>query len=156
MELIELKLDRATPIELNVWKDPQGFVIVEHVRDEAWLYFKCWEPEGTEAPYVGCLHFEGVWHVESSRFQRFRGYPDVEDTDLISYYLIVANSTLLTSLQSERASHSPEWRVYDKRVYKHWIVESHDFYTDIVATSASFSLVTGENASRLFEIWNKV
>jgi len=63
-----MNYDKAKPIALGVWKDPQNFVITHHVRDEAWIYFRCREAAGEEAEYIGCLHFEGVWHVDSSRF----------------------------------------------------------------------------------------
>ncbi len=102
--------DLAIPIELPVWKDPQNFVIIHHVRDEAWTYFRCWETPGEDAEYVGCLHFEGVWHVESSRFSETKGYPNVMETDLHSYYLIIEDSSLLKTLTAERSRH-PKCRV---------------------------------------------
>lgn len=151
-----MKIDRATPIGLGVWKDPQSFVLIEHVRDEAWLYIRCLEPDGLDSPYVGCLHFEGVWHLSSSRFKKLRAYPEVQETDLISYYLVVENSSLVQLLQERRTAANPDWQIYDHRIYQHWIVESHDFYTDIVASRVSFSRGKGGDARRCFELWDKV
>ena len=63
----------ATPVELDVWKDPQGFILCEHVRDEAWCYFQCWTDEGRpDEERVACLHFSGVWHLASTRFSAIR------------------------------------------------------------------------------------
>ena len=145
--------DIAKPIGLPVWKDPQNFVITHHVRDEAWVYFRCWEAPGETADDVGCLHFEGVWHVGMARFSKTRGYPNIQETDLRSYYLVVEKSSLLKSLQEQRAAHDPEWRKYDRRQYRHYVVESHDFYTHIIAAKVGFSMVRGEAAERHFEVW---
>ena len=146
----------ATPVELEVWKDPQGYVLIRHIRDEAWLFFKCWEATGEETTYIGCLHFEGVWHLSSTRFSEYKSYPDVEESDFRAYYIVVNNSPLLASLINDRQRHSPDWRNYDQRDYKHWIVESHDFYTDIVAAEVSFSTISGEEAEHCFKIWEQV
>ncbi len=151
-----MNIDYAKPIELPVRKDPQGYVLIEHVRDEAWFYLRCLKSDFEDAAYVGCLHFEGVWHVSSTRFQKLRGYPYVEDTDLMSYYLVVQNSSLLRSLTETRTAVNCDWQLYDKRKYKHWVVESHDFYTNIVAAKVSFSIVQGQKAVQCFEIWNNI
>jgi hypothetical protein len=150
------KTDRATPIALDVWKDPQGFVLIEHVRDEAWLTFRCWDSAGSIAAHVGCLHFEGVWHLSSNRFQKTRSYPDIEVTDLVSYYLEVKNSSLLKALHDQRTAHDPDWKSFDKRKYRHWVVESHDFYTEITASRVSFSELEGVEAKRCFTVWDAI
>jgi len=150
------KTDRATPIGLDVWKDPQGFVLIEHVRDEAWLTFRCWDSAGVIANHVGCLHFKGVWHLSSSRFCKIRSYPDIEATELASYYLEVKNSSLLKTLRDRRAAHDPDWETYDKGKYRHWVVESHDFYTEVIASRVSFSKLEGTEARRCFSVWDMV
>lgn len=151
-----MKIDQAKPIGLDVWKDPQGFVLIEHVRDEAWLTFRCWDSAGAIANHVGCLHFEGVWHLSSSRFGKIRGYPYIEPTDLVSYYLEVSSSSLLKALQDQRTAHDPDWETYDKRNYRHWVVESHDFYTEVIASHVSFSKLEGTEAKRYFSVWDVV
>lgn len=151
-----MKKDCGIAVELSVWKDPQGYVLVEQTRDEAWLYFPCWSSAGVPADYVGCLHFKGVWHLSSTRFKNIRSYPDIDDTDLISYYLFVEDSSLLKTLEAERSAEDGDWRRYDQRQYTHWVVESHDYYTNIVADQVSFHKVSGQKAIRYVEIWDKV
>ncbi|MCP5313362.1 MAG: hypothetical protein H6955_07385 [Chromatiaceae bacterium] len=148
--------DIAVPVALDVWKDPQNFVILHHVRDEAWTYFKCWESPGEDAPYIGCLHFEGVWHVAWTRHLSTRGYPKVEDTDLRSYYLVVPDSTLLKGLIAERSSNDANWQQYDKSAYQHYVVESHDYYLSLIASDVHFSTIGNENAIPLVDLWNSV
>lgn len=149
-----MKPDMATVIPLDIRKDPQIFVIVEYVRDEAWLYIL--EADNEIADYVVCLHFQGVWHIESTRFRRYKSYPNMKETSLTSYYLKIDNSSLLDSLQKQRTDDDPDWELYDKRDYKHWIVESYDFYTDIIADKVSFSRLEGEKARRCITVWDKV
>lgn len=148
--------DIADPIELPVWKDPQNFVIVEHVRDEVWIYFRCWEEPGIDADYIGCLHFQAVWHLESTRFKPTKGYPNVTDTDAVSYYLHVKHSTLLRSLIQNRADNDPDWVKYDKDEYLHYIVESHDFFTHIVAKKVNFFKIDKKDQRHYEKIWEKV
>jgi hypothetical protein len=144
------------PIELSVWKDPQGYVLVEQTRDEAWLYFSCWSSAGVTADHVGCLHFEGVWHLSSTRFKNIRSYPDIAESDLRSYYLAVADSSLLKKLETDRSAEDTDWRRYDQKQYTHWVVESHDYYTNVVASQVSFQQVTGQQAQKCFDVWNRV
>ena len=150
-------MDTASPVGLPVWRDPQGYVLVEHVRDEAWCSFQCLDEHGQpDRTVAGCLHFPGVWHICSTRFQALRGYPAVTDSDLRSYYLEVRESGLLKRLEAERAEHDPAWREYDRRDYRHWIVESHDFYTEIIAPEPTFSRIEGTELSRLLSTWDAV
>jgi hypothetical protein len=154
--LLEMTYDLATPIELTVWKDPQNYVIPHHVRDEAWVYFRCWETAGELAEYVGCLHFEGVWHVGSRRFTKTRGYPNILETTFYSYYLCVEDSSLLKSLIHQRTQDDPGWEKYDHRKYQHYIVESHDFYINIIAGKVRFTTINGEKARPHFDMWENV
>lgn len=151
-----MRYDLATPIALDVWKDPQNYVITHHVRDEAWCYFRCWQGPAEDAPYIGCLHFQGVWHISSTRYGPLKGYPNVADTDLRSYYLIVEDSRLLKSLKEQRAGHDPDWQTCDPRRYGHYIVESHDFYSDLIAEKATCSTVEGVEAQPLFDLWDRI
>jgi hypothetical protein len=151
-----MQYDLATPVKLPVWKDPQNFIITQSVRDEAWMYFRCWERAGEQANYIGCLHFTGVWHIDFTRFNKTRGYPNVEDTDLCSYYLLVQNSNLLASLKAQRSMNFPGWENQDYKLYHHYIVESHDFYTHIVGQAPSFYKIHGTETKPYDEIWDRV
>jgi len=149
-------MNEAIEIELPVWKDPQNFVIIEHVRDEAWVNFRCWDDEGTELNTVGCLHFEGVWFLNSERFLEQKGYPVIKEGRFKSYYLKIPESELLATLISERSSCNPDWQKYDTRNYEHFIIESHDFYYDIIASAVSFSIKSDIESKRYFLLWGKV
>ncbi len=48
-----------TEIELPIWQDPQGDVIMEKSRDYCHIYFGCWvnEKPGEPADYIGKLEF---------------------------------------------------------------------------------------------------
>lgn len=147
----------ATPVELDVWKDPQGFVLFEHVRDETRCYFQCWTEDGhLDIEHVGCLHFNGVWHLASTRFRETKGYPNVRGTSLRSYYLLIEDSPLLMELVEQRSKHDPDWQRYDKRCYRHWIVEGHDFYTEVVAAEVEFRILSGPPTARFLPVWGKV
>ena len=98
----------------------------------------------------------GVWHVSSSRFSKSRGYPNVLETELYSYFLIVNDSSLLKTLVNQRTKHDSGWENYDFRQYKHYIVESHDFYINIIADKVTFSNVDGELAKQCFDVWENV
>lgn len=153
-----MKNDLALAIELEVIKDPQGFVIVEHVRDEAWLNFQHLHSRANfnYSKQVACLHFEGVWHLSSSRFKKLKSYPNIQPTASTSYYLHIKNSTLLQTLRDQRSSIQSDWQQYDRREYKHWVVESHDFYTNIIASRVEFSLLEEDASKHYFNIWNKI
>jgi len=151
-----MKIDQARAISLDIRKDPQSFVLIKHVRDEAWFYIRCLETENEIADHVGCLHFRGVWHIDSTRFRKYKHYPNTIETNLTSYYLKVDDSSLLSSLKKQRTQNDPDWQLYDKRDYKHWVVESHDFYTNIVASEVSFFKMEGGEVEWCFATWDKV
>ncbi len=154
--LENMKYDLAKPINLPVWKDPQNFVITKHVGDEAWIYFKCWKEPAIDASFIGSLHFESVWSIDSKRFNNLREYPNTEETDLYSYYLIIPESKYLESLKTERSLHDPDWKKYDKRDYSHFVVESHDYWLNIIASKVTFSKIEGFETKQYFELWEKV
>ncbi len=92
----------------------------------------------------------------STRFSGLKGYPNVAESSARSYYLEVENSQLLERLASDRSNRDPDWRRYDRRDYKHYIVESHDFYLDLVASRVTFSRLQGNDAESLFRLWEQV
>ena len=64
---------------------------------------------------------------------------------------------VLESLIRRRATLDPNWRKYDHREYKHYVVESHDFYYDIVASTVEFKVIKDlKICGRLFERWAEV
>lgn len=146
----------AVPVELDVWKDPQCFVITEHIRDEAWVWFQCWSSPGKPADYVGCLHFEGVWHIESTRHLQERSYPNVMSNEFISCYLTVEKSSLVSRLKQQRSEHDKNWAAYDRRSYSHYIVENHDFLVHIIASDVRFSTVENHKVCYLINRWETV
>ena len=153
---MHIEMNQAEPLALPVWKDPQSFVLLEHVRDEARAFFRCWDDAGNPVNEVGCIHFQGVWYLHSARFLATKGYPDVAATELRSYYLRVPESDLVKELMEKRIAQDPDWRQYDKRHYLHYVIECHDFYYDIVAVSAAFSLLPASESGGLLRRWDQV
>lgn len=78
------------------------------------------------------------------------------ETDLFSYYLIVEDSSLLKTLVNRRSKHDLGWEKHDRRQYKHYVVDNHDFYINIIAGKVTFSTVEGEQAKQCFDIWEIV
>lgn len=153
---MNIKMNQADPIALPVWKDPQSFVLLEHVRDEARVFFRCRNDAGNPMDEVGCIHFQGVWQLNSERFLATKGYPNVAATELRSYYLWVPESGLVNELMEKRFARDPNWKQYDKRRYLHYVIESHDFYYDIIAASAEFSLIPAADSGGLLQRWDQV
>jgi hypothetical protein len=144
-----MKYDLATPIDCGVWKDPQDFVTIHASRDEAWVYFRCWDKPGSMANYMGCLRFEGVWLISHNRYlNHLREYPNTKSCTFSPSYLVVNKSTLLRELKAVRGTSARgfNWRKYDSHKYYHYIVQSHDFFTNIVAAEVAFTKVTGAAA----------
>ncbi len=153
-----MAFDLATPMDCGVWKDPQNFVFISACRDEVWVYFRCWDKPGVLSRYVGLLHFKSVWFVSQNRYLNdLKGYPNVKRSSFIPGYLIVKRSTLLQSLKALRKSgYSFDWKKYDSRTYAHFIVESHDFYTNIVAGQVEFKRITGSEAKFYLRKWENI
>ena len=150
-------MNEATVIDITVWKDPQNFIIVEHVRDEADVYFRCWNDDGNEADYIGWLHFDSVWYLQSERHLGTKGYPNVKNNKYKSYYLVVSESDLLKDLIASRSNIDSDWRKYDAREYQHYIIESHDFYYNIIASKIVFTELKDEAiCNRMFKRWDEV
>jgi len=143
-------------IKLPEWQDPQCFVITKHVRDEAWIYFKCWLEDGEEAEYVGVLHFFDVWLVDIQQHRNVTQYLNIPETNLKSYYYKVLNSKIISSLMIKRSENNLGWEQYDKKNYSHYIVDSHDSYVNIVACGVDFDIVKGENVKQYFDLWGEV
>jgi len=85
-----------------------------------------------------------------------RGYPNVMESDLFPYYLVVEDSSFLKALVNQRTKHDFGWEKYDRRQYTHYIVDSHDFYINIVSSKVTFSTVDGERAKQCFDVWENV
>ena len=133
---------RAKPILLNVWKDPQGDVILVYSEHECSVYFGCWLDGGKPADYICQLSFfllvvgsamPGALAVRSFPGE-FLPYEIVEGRSHSDIYEIEDSPWL-----AERAAYS---RRMSEEVYKtpplpfatrHLVAKGHDIYHEILA-----------------------
>jgi len=148
--------DIAEAIKFDVWLYPQEFPIVEHVRDEVRVYSR-FINEKSEFIGIVCLKFSYVWYISAKRFMKYKSYVNTKEHTYKSYYLHIDNSSLLDKLYMERDKIDPKWREYDYKEYKHYIVEAHDFYYNIIATDVKASIVKNKkDIKRLYKRWEEV
>lgn len=77
--------------------------------------------------------------VRFERHKRLQYYPNREDDDFNSCYWIINDSSWLKKLIMERESHFSDWRDYDRSEYKHYIIQSNQYYIEIIAGKMRFS-----------------
>lgn len=133
------ELDRATPIELPVWQAPNDNVLLKQYDDSLDVFFKIWIEAGRYSKYTGVLSFENVWAMRFERHKKLHYYPNSEDDDFNSCYWIIHSSSWLKKLQDEREGYFPDWFIYDKKKYKHYIVQSNQYYIEIVASEILYA-----------------
>jgi hypothetical protein len=131
--------DRAIPIELPVWQAPNDDVCIKHKGDELDIFFKIWLDAGRYSKFDGVLTFKKVWGVRFERHKRLQYYPNREDDDFNSCYWIINDSSWLKKLIMERESYFSDWRDYDRSEYKHYIIQSNQYYIEIIAGKMRFS-----------------
>ncbi len=149
-----MKKQYLTEIELPIWADPQGDVILEKSRDYCYVYFDCWENnEPTYSDYIGKLIFENAWAVTSLDVEFYGIYPE-EDWKYKSSICIVENSLWLEEMIAKRASFYKEWLTWDKSEYKHFHYPGHDNYFDIIAEDYKVEKVLKKDIKYYKKLWN--
>jgi hypothetical protein len=150
--------DKATAVSIPVWQDPQSFVITVQARDEIWAYFELKKNDGSkEKKIAGCLHFKGVWALKTNRFKNLHYYPNVVNDNFNGYYLIVQDSSWLTSLFQERDDcENYDWKAFDKTVFHHYIVQSNKHWVDIVAKDVNFLKIKMKEIKQIKKIWKSI
>jgi|GEM_PF-1587574 len=139
------KDNHAYAIELPFWQAPNDYVLVEAKRDELCVTCNIWRKNqpGNYTNSVGKMEFSSVWATRWQRHKHLDYYPYTDENGYKSCYWVVHNSYWLKELTAERENHDPEWKKHDIREYKHYIVQSHTFYLEIIAGNLNISKKMG-------------
>jgi len=141
-----------TEIELPIWKDPQGDLIIEKGREFCSVYFACWENNEPEyANYVGKITFENAWAVKSLDVEYYDIYPK-GDFQFKSSIYIVENSKWLDEVIGIRSKYYDNWTKWKDKEYKHYLVRGHDNYFEIVAENYVVEKVDKKDFDRYVEL----
>ena len=151
---MQIEKDIAIPIELKVWQIPSEFGIMTQYYDCLLFSFKFWNENKLEVvDKIANLFFKGVWTMKFSRFNKYRYYKDEIEHSFHSNYWIIPNSSWLEELKSQRKNNDKKWEDYDKRNYKHYIVQNNAYYIEIIADNVEFYI---SNANEIYnKIWEK-
>lgn len=145
--------EQGIPVKLDVWQITSEFAIIEQYYDEVTVLFLFWDENKKEVlDKVGRLFFSGVWTMRYSRFKT-RYYPNEIDHEFRSCYLIVKNSKWLNSLKRERSKRDKDWRKYDQRKYKHFVVNNNAYYVEIIAPKVKFDII--DKSEYLWRRWDE-
>lgn len=121
----------AVPIPLAVWQDPQGNLTLNHTDGLCEVLFDCWDESGEPADYSCSIKFQQAWAVRGVCME---STPYKYKEHLRSCIYEIENSLWLDELSKMRVAYYPEWKDWDKRIYKHFLVTGHDNYYEIIAT----------------------
>ena len=127
----------AEIIPLDVWKDPQGDIILVYSEHECSIYFNCWIAPATPAEFIAQLVFSRARSVRSfhREYQPYR----IPTHNCRSFILRIPDSNLIPEHVAYRQRHYPEFPDSGPPP-NHYVVRGHDIYHEIVADS--FSTVT--------------
>lgn len=141
----------AIAIPLNVWKDPQGDVVLHYSCESCVVYFGCWVTNTQPADYLCKLNFHRAWAVRG-----YLGEEDyhVQEHDYRSYIYRVKNSEWLQQEYNRRLTASPDWKQWDNNTYNHYVVSGHDNYYDIIAVDFTETTISFDGAGDLLRVLN--
>ena len=140
-------LETGIPIPLSEWKDPQGDVILKYSCKECIIYFGCWIASGIPADYICKLTFDNAWAVRGYRLE-FIPYK-IKENNYHSCILEIENSSWLKQVSEQRIKYYPNWQKWDKRNYRHFVIEGHDNYYDIIAVGYKEEIIPYSEAGEL-------
>ena len=143
------KSEIAVPISLNVWQNPQGNVVLHHSREDCQVFFGCWTESGEPASYLCKLTFHQAWAIRGLRLECFP-YRVKEHRHSCIYE--VDNSSWLEQVSEQRLKNYPEWRSWDERKFRHFVVSGHDNYYDIVATEFEEQKIPEDEVGELIKL----
>jgi hypothetical protein len=133
--------DIAVPIELKAYQDPQGTVKLFHSDLMCEVLFDCWNDDRRPADHFGKLTFLHAWAVRGLCLEVF---PYKIREHLPSCIYEVENSTWLSQVTQQRLDIYPQWKTWDERVYRHFVVSGHDNFYEIIATKFDETVVIKE------------
>lgn len=128
----------AIAIKLPVWQAPNDDISIKIKKDQLNIKFRVLDINGDYLKEEGQLTFINVWSFRFERHKKLHYYPNEAEHSFKSYYLVVNNSKWLSDLKKVRGEYFVDWEKYDNNIYKHFIVQSHKFYVEIIASDVTF------------------
>lgn len=138
--------ESALSISLKEWMNPQGEVVLEDSWRDCLVSFGCWTELGEPADFLCQIRFHRAWAVRGVHTE-FLPYKVIEPKR--SSILVVQDSRWLKELTEQRLAIYTEWKNRDKTEYKHFVVEGHDNYYEIIAESYEERYVSRDDAGDL-------
>lgn len=145
---------------LSEYKDPNAYLIIEFVRDELFCYFKCLNKKKVERNifihenFLGLLQVEGLISIKHNRYTKLHLYPTSYENIHHSYYYEVLNSSWVNEIIAYKNKNDPDWRKYDQRVYRHFILENYEYWVEIIASNIKFKKV--KKKKNLLKLWDSI
>jgi hypothetical protein len=136
----------AVPVPLKVWQDPQGDVVLHSSRGECNIYFGCWESAGEPADYICKLIFNHAWAVRGGSSE-YLPYEHKEHHRTCIYEIV--DSEWLRQKSERRSKSYPDWKKWDGKVYRHYLVGGHDNDYEIIAASFEEQVISRSEAGEL-------
>lgn len=121
---------KAIAIPLDIWRDPQGDIVLVYSEMECSIYFACWKAQAEPADFLGHLSFSGASAVRSFR-REFLPY-QIQPHALKSCILEIPDSDFAKEHLAYRRAHYPD-SPGTQYVPKHFVVDGHDIYHEILA-----------------------
>jgi hypothetical protein len=148
-----MKEEYLTEIELPIWQDPQGDLIIEKGRDFCRVYFACWKDDeaGEYADHIGKIIFENAWAIKSLDVEFYDIRPKI-DWQFKSSICTVENSKWLDEVIGMRSKYYDNWTKWKNKKYKHYLVRGHDNYFEIVAENFTVEKVDRKDFDRYREL----
>jgi hypothetical protein len=137
---------RAVPLPLKVWQDPQGDVVLYSSREGCNVSFGCWEAAGEPAEYICKLSFNHAWAVRGINSEYL---PYEYEANHRSCIYKIEDSLWLKNETEQRSKSYPEWREWDSRLYHHYVVSGHDNYVEVIAASFEEQVMSRSEAGEL-------
>jgi hypothetical protein len=131
--------DFAYPVELPYWQAPNDDLVIKSKGDELTAYCKIWYKPAKYSKFTGIFEFSSVWAMRFERNKKLAYYNHCDSDDFTSCYWVIPESSWLAQLASERQSHFPDWRHYDRGDYWHYIIQSDSFYVEVIAKQIKIS-----------------
>ena len=123
----------AHQIGLDFWQDPTSNLAIVKSNKELIVYCSCWTDEsGEDDDRIGKIIFSNCWYYE---YYGFRTQPyALANQELSSYIIYVKESELLSKITDSRLNLYPQWKEWDFKEYKHYIVQGENSYVQIIAS----------------------
>jgi hypothetical protein len=135
-------MSQVTIIPLDVWKNPQGDVILIFSERECSVYFGCWSAAGEPADFIAHLSFQCASAARSFG-REFLPYQVPKHEYQHSYILSIADSEFVREHIDYRQRHYPN----DTRDRIHFVVDGHDIYHDILAASFTVTKIPNQKVT---------